>query len=196
MNAVAELWRGDFGREYHARDVREVEATTNLFRRALRETGVIRSALEFGAGTGTNLQALKSLYGCRTVGVEVNPDACARMTADAAICSPALECAPQACKLVLTKGFLIHVPPEDLEATYAKIYACSTRYVLLCEYFNPAPVEVEYRGHRGRLWKRDFAGEMLDAHPDLALLDYGFSYGRDPQMPGDNMNWFLLDKAQ
>ena len=32
------------------------------------------------------------------------------------------------------------------------------------------------RGHSDRLFKRDFAGEMMDRHPQLQLIDYGFAY--------------------
>lgn len=68
------------------------------------------------------------------------------------------------------------------------------RYILIAEYYNPVPVEVSYRGNSGKLFKRDFAGEMLDRYSDLQLLDYGFSYRRDPQFPTDDINWFLLEK--
>ncbi len=195
MNATEQFWSGEFGFAYHLRDTREVDATVNLFRHMLREASVIRTAIEFGAGTGTNLEALKKLRHCQTIGVEINQEAATAMQADVSICSPVLAATAPQCKLAFTKGFLIHVPPEDLPATYAKIYAVSTRYILLCEYFNPVPVEVEYRGHAERLWKRDFAGEMMDAYPDLSLLDYGFSYDRDPALPSDNFNWFLLSKC-
>jgi hypothetical protein len=66
---------------------------------------------------------------------------------------------------------------------------------LICEYYNPTPVTVVYRGHRDRLFKRDFAGEMLDKYADLALLDYGFTYHRDANFPQDDANWFLLEKV-
>jgi len=44
------------------------------------------------------------------------------------------------------------------------------------------------------LFKRDFAGEMLDRFKDLELLDYGFVYHRDNNFPQDDLNWFLLRK--
>jgi hypothetical protein len=53
---------------------------------------------------------------------------------------------------------------------------------------------VNYRGYQDKLFKRDFAGEMLDAFKDLKLLDYGFTYHRDNQFPQDDMTWFLLEK--
>jgi spore coat polysaccharide biosynthesis protein SpsF len=36
---------------------------------------------------------------------------------------------------------------------------------------------------------------MLDAFPDLKLLDYGFVYRRDPAHPQDDVTWFLMEKA-
>jgi spore coat polysaccharide biosynthesis protein SpsF len=64
----------------------------------------------------------------------------------------------------------------------------------VAEYYNPSPVELSYRGYRGVLFKRDFAGELLDRHNDLRLLDYGFVWKRDPSFPQDDITWFLMAK--
>jgi spore coat polysaccharide biosynthesis protein SpsF len=61
------------------------------------------------------------------------------------------------------------------------------------EYYNSSPVSIEYRGEIDRLFKRDFAGEMLEIYPDLKLIDYGFTYHRD-FFPDDDTTWFLLEK--
>ena len=50
------------------------------------------------------------------------------------------------------------------------------------------------RSHAGRLFKRDFAGELLDRYSDLELVDYGFQYHRDSDFPADDTTWFLLRK--
>ena len=71
----------------------------------------------------------------------------------------------------------------------------SNRYICIAEYYNPTPVEINYRGHQGKLFKRDFAGEILDKFHDLQLLYYGFIYHRDHQFPQDDVNWFLLEKV-
>jgi hypothetical protein len=56
-------------------------------------------------------------------------------------------------------------------------------------------VEVTYRGNQGMLWKRDFAGDMMDMFPNLKLLNYGFHYRRDPRYTlQDDQTWFLLEK--
>ncbi|MFM6157881.1 MAG: pseudaminic acid biosynthesis-associated methylase, partial [Sphaerospermopsis kisseleviana] len=67
-------------------------------------------------------------------------------------------------------------------------------YLLIAEYYNPSPVAIPYRGHADRLFKRDFAGEVLDQHPELRLVDYGFVYRRDPNFPQDDITWFLIEK--
>ena len=96
--------------------------------------------------------------------------------------------------LVFTKGVLIHINPDELKKVYELMHRVSNRYVLVVEYYNPTPVEVPYRGHSGRLFKRDFAGELLDGYKDLRLADYGFVYRRDPVFPQDDLTWFLLEK--
>ena len=96
--------------------------------------------------------------------------------------------------LTLIKGVLIHVNPEKLEIVYDTLYSYSNKYILICEYYNPSPTMIAYRGHEDRLFKRDFAGEMLDKFSDLKLVDYGFSYHRDNSFPQDDITWFLLQK--
>lgn len=96
--------------------------------------------------------------------------------------------------LVFTKGMLIHQNPDMLPDAYDILCRVSRRYILICEYHNPPPVEVEYRGNGSVLFKRDFAGDLLDRYPDLELVDYGFVYARDPHFEGDDFTWFLMRK--
>jgi len=96
--------------------------------------------------------------------------------------------------LVLSKGVLIHLNPEELPQAYELMHRSTSRYICIAEYYNPTPVTVTYRGHTERLFKRDFAGEMLDRFSDLVLVKYGFAYHRDPAFPQDDITWFLLEK--
>jgi spore coat polysaccharide biosynthesis protein SpsF len=66
---------------------------------------------------------------------------------------------------------------------------------LVAEYYDPKPVTLKYRGHDNKMFKRDFAGELLDKYQDLRLLDYGFCYHRDPSFPQDDISWFLMEKV-
>ena len=74
------------------------------------------------------------------------------------------------------------------------MYTFSNRYILIAEYFNPLPVVVEYRNEKSALFKRDFAGDLLDLYPDLKLIDHGFFWKRDKVCGEDNINWFLFEK--
>ena len=67
-------------------------------------------------------------------------------------------------------------------------------YPFLAKYYSPTPVSISYRGHKDRLFKRDFAGELLDKYSDLKLVDYGFLYHRDYYFQKDDLTWFLLEK--
>jgi hypothetical protein len=73
---------------------------------------------------------------------------------------------------------IIHIKPELLPAVYQNMYDLSNRYIMVYEYYNPTPVNVEYRGYQNRLFKRDFAGELIDKY-NLKLIDYGFNYKRE-----------------
>ena len=101
---------------------------------------------------------------------------------------------PDKVELSLIKGVLIHIHPDMLPQVYSQLYNSSTKYILVAEYYNPSPVSISYRGHQDKLFKRDFAGEMLDAFSDLKLVDYGFAYRRDPAFPQDDITWFLMEK--
>jgi len=97
-------------------------------------------------------------------------------------------------EISLIKGVLIHINPDNLIDVYQKLFETSTKYILIAEYYNPTPVTIPYRGHNEKLFKRDFAGEMLDLFPTLSLIDYGFCYRKDPTFPQDDISWFLLQK--
>jgi len=96
--------------------------------------------------------------------------------------------------MTFTKGVLIHINPDKLESVYENLYNLSNRYIMVCEYYNPTPVTIEYRGHKDRLFKRDFAGELIEKY-NLKLLDYGFNYHRDHYFTNDDATWFLMEKT-
>ena len=94
----------------------------------------------------------------------------------------------------MTKGVLIHINPEFLDKAFDILYKSSKKYILLIEYFNPTPVEVIYRGHEEKLFKRDFARDLMKRYDNLSLIDYGFKYNGDNLFPQDDLTWFLLSK--
>ena len=197
------FWAGDFGREYIGRnDGGQLMASNlNFFTKALSRAGKIDSCFEFGANIGMNLKALQLLYpGIELQAVEINPDAAKLLSNLIGVSNVYLgsifDCpTPKRAELSLIKGVLIHINPEKLQAVYEKLYQASKKFILVCEYYNPSPVAISYRGHADRLFKRDFAGEILDKYDDLRLVDYGFSYQRDPAFPQDDITWFLMEKV-
>ena len=156
--------------------------------------------MEFGANIGMNLKALKLLYPNMSLsGVEINATAAKELEnsigKEGVFQGSILDYPTNSTKdLSIIKGVLIHINPELLSAVYQKLYAASSNYILIAEYYNPSPVSINYRGHKDRLFKRDFAGEMLEKFSDLQLVDYGFSYRKDPTFPQDDITWFLLKK--
>lgn len=201
MTAQERFWQGEFGDAYVDRNAGAAAVASCLafFGRALARAGGLGSVLELGTNRGLNLQALRALLPqAQLQGVELNGKACAlaRALNVAEIWEGSLFDYPvtKGFDLAFTKGVLIHLPPDLLPAAYDKLYQASRRFILVAEYYNPTPVEVSYRGHAERLFKRDFAGELLDRHTDLRLLDYGFVYHRDPLFPADDISWFLLEK--
>jgi pseudaminic acid biosynthesis-associated methylase len=198
-----QLWAGEFGAAYAERNRGDALVRSNeaLFAKVLAsvEQGSVSSVVELGCNIGNNLRALRRLLPqARLHGVEINEVAASEVErwggATVSVGSILDGRLPEPADLVFTKGVLIHINPDRLEDAYRSLVENSRRYVMVCEYYNPTPVEVTYRGHSEALFKRDFAGELMDAHPDLALVDYGFTYHRDPVAPLDDSTWFLLEK--
>lgn len=196
------FWAGAFGTEYIQRNQGDALLASNLdfFAKALRAARGVSTCIEFGANIGMNLKALKLLHPAHVQhGIEINANAAREL---AQVISPdhvhhnsILDFNPkQTWDLVLIKGVLIHINPDALPQVYDKLVAASGRYLLVAEYYNPAPVAIPYRGHADRLFKRDFAGEIMDRHPQMQLVDYGFAYRRDPNFPQDDITWFLMEK--
>jgi spore coat polysaccharide biosynthesis protein SpsF len=147
-----------------------------------------------------NLKALKLLYPeIGLQGIEINEAACNELQSligDQNTHHTSIFDFPvsKQFEVSLIKGVLIHIKPDKLALVYEQLYKASSRYILIAEYYNPSPVAIPYRGHQDRLFKRDFAGEFLDIFSDVTLVDYGFSYHRDPAFPQDDITWFLLEK--
>jgi spore coat polysaccharide biosynthesis protein SpsF len=200
--AQESFWAGPFGNDYTARNVGQdwIAANTALFSRVLARTRDVESVLELGANAGLNLRALATLLpAARLAAVEINATAAAELRdwGRATVHEQSLLsfAAPEPADLAFTKGVLIHINPDRLPDAYRALVESSRRYVVVAEYYNPSPVTVPYRGESDRLFKRDFAGELLDTYPELRLVDYGFAYHRDPNFPQDDLTWFLLEKV-
>jgi pseudaminic acid biosynthesis-associated methylase len=196
------FWAGDFGTEYIRRNQGDALLASNLdfFAKALRGTRGIRSCIEFGANIGMNLKALNLLHpGIDAHAIEINAEAALQLGTVIPLAqvynTSILDFAhTRQWDLALIKGVLIHINPDMLPQVYDKLVNSTGRYLMVAEYYNPSPVAIPYRGHSDRLFKRDFAGEIMERHPQMQLLDYGFAYRRDPNFPQDDITWFLMEK--
>jgi spore coat polysaccharide biosynthesis protein SpsF len=196
-----EFWAGEFGDAYISRNESEnlLSSNTALFAEIFSSLDQVPSSvLELGANIGMNIKALQRLLpSAQFTAVEINKQASEILsqTGCEVIQSSIMNAeTSNTFDLVFSKGVLIHIKPDQLVATYKKMYDWSNRFVLIVEYYNPTPVSIPYRGNNDRLFKRDFAGEFLDLFPDVVLRDYGFAYHRG-LYPQDDSNWFLLEKV-
>lgn len=196
------FWSGAFGDDYVDRNqgAALLASRTHLFSNALKRAGGVASAVEFGPNVGINLVALRHLMPpIDLAAIEINAKAVTVLRTlqrvevyHGSILEPHVS---KQYELAFCSGVLIHINPDALPAVYDNLYNASSRLILVSEYYNPSPAAIPYRGHQERLFKRDFAGEMLDRFPDLRLVDYGFQYHRDPAFPADDVTWFLMEKA-
>jgi spore coat polysaccharide biosynthesis protein SpsF len=196
------FWATDFGNHYIERNQGDqlLASNLNFFTKTLEQAGKVESCIEFGANIGMNLKALKLLYpSINLKAIEINKEASKHLGEiighkniyNGSIFDFKVESKAQ---LSLIKGVLIHINPDMLQQVYEKLYQSSEKYILIAEYYNPSPVTINYRGHSDRLFKRDFAGEFLEKFKDTELVDYGFSYRKDPAFPQDDITWFLIKK--
>ena len=197
-----EFWAGKFGNDYIDRnkDVQNIASNLFLFSNALKNTSAIKSIIEFGANVGLNLLALHNLFPKSKISaVEINKLAYSHLNKYKwikAYNESILDfSAKEKYNLVFTKGVLIHISPNELDKVYKKLFELSNKYILIAEYYNPTPVELNYRDNKGKLFKRDFCGDLLKKYSSLELIDYGFIYHRDNNFPQDDLNWFLIRKG-
>ena len=197
-----EFWAGKFGSDYIERNKGKklLASNLNFFTKALNQAYHLDSCIEFGANIGMNLKALNLLFPhLHCEGIEINKDACEHLKETIGEANThhtsVFDYKPsKQFDLSLIKGVLIHINPDKLNLVYEKLYKSSNKYILIAEYYNPSPVSISYRGHKDRLFKRDFAGDFLEMYNDVSIIDYGFAYHRDPSFPQDDITWFLLEK--
>ncbi len=196
------FWQGDFGSNYIDRNKSNqlLSSNVSMFSRIFESMDDVSSIAEFGCNVGMNLRALRNIFpDINLTGVDINPDAINNVNrwggAHGVLGSIVDLDLKEKFDLTFTKGVLIHINPNLLNSVYENLYKYSTRYILVAEYYNPSPVTIEYRGEKDKLFKRDFAGEMLDKYQDLKLIKYGFIYKRDTTFPQDDITWFLMEKS-
>lgn len=178
------FWEGSFGDEYTARNVGDWDAfyksQWGITRTELNEEflgGVPRDVriLEIGCNRGNQLQVLEEEGFTNLWGIDINKRAIeiARENKRFNIVEGSIYDIPFKdgfFDVVFTSGVLIHIPPERLREAMEEIYRVSRRYIWCFEYYSEKCTEIEYRGHKNRLWKNDFLRLFQDAFPDLVLV--------------------------
>jgi pseudaminic acid biosynthesis-associated methylase len=195
------FWASEFGDEYISRnqDKELIAGNMALFSTILKQTRGVKSVIEFGSNIGNNLRAIQTLLPYADLSaIEINASAVEHLKKIDNLTvyhQSILDFIPTEKKeFVFIKGVLIHINPDMLPEVYQKLYETSKRYICIAEYYNPTPMELNYRGHAEKMYKRDFAGEIMDLYADLELVNYGFCYHRDPVFEQGDITWFLLEK--
>jgi pseudaminic acid biosynthesis-associated methylase len=200
-NSQEIFWTGKFGSEYIKRNSEKKLNLSNyhFFKKILKRTNC-SSLIEFGSNIGANITAVKKSNSKikKISAIEINKKASSilkKKHKDVTVYNASIaDFIPNdQFDLVLCKGILIHVNPRQLKKVYEKIYKSCKQYILIAEYYSTKPVKMTYRNHEEKLFKRDFAGELLQRYKKLKLINYGFSYHKD-KYPQDDITWFLLKK--
>ena len=184
-----EFWSGGFGDAYTDRNQVDWSKRVPFWSNMIWLTQP-SSVLEVGCNAGWNLMAIESVDKKVILsGVEINEKA--RLTA----IENGFPVEPKAGHeigsllphdMVFTAGVLIHVSQQDLGRTMRAIVDNSARYVLAIEYADTEEVEVEYRGHSNKLWRRPY-GELYQEF-GLRLVSTGEAEGFD------DCTYWLLEK--
>ena len=199
------FWEGSFGDDYISRNSSNklVRSNINLFKKIFKNRSFPKNTLEIGANIGLNLKALKKIKpNMDLYAVEINKKAVNYLEKvvdknkifQGSILNLDDKFLKKKFELVFTKTVLIHINPTVLEKIYKMIYNLSSKYILFCEYYNPKPTKIKYRDFDNKLFKRDFAGDLMCQYKKLKLIDYGFVYHNDPFFPQDDITWFLMKK--
>jgi pseudaminic acid biosynthesis-associated methylase len=195
-----DIWRGELGTAY-ARDSLKgeeqfIENARLDYRHLLTITNTLKSVIEFGCGTGHNLAAFRSIDPhMRLCGVEANRfavDVAHGRVPEAEIHhTPAQDFVPQdKFDLVLTRGFLIHVPTDVLPDVLARMYQSAAKFILMGEHFAAEPAQELFRRRHDLQWARNFPGEMHVLYPDLLFV----AEWAPKKFVGDGVHWILLQK--
>ena len=197
------FWAGEFGDDYFTRNqsTEQIASALNFFSNCFQRIEKPNSLIEFGANVGVNLKAIKLLFPKIEISaIEINKSAAIKLSQTINLQNIFNQSildfnSHEKYDIVVIKGVLIHINPDMLNEAYEKLYSTSNKYILIAEYYNPIPVSINYRGNQEKLFKRDFAAEIMNKYSDLKLLDYGFVYKGDLNFPQDDITWFLLKKS-
>jgi pseudaminic acid biosynthesis-associated methylase len=205
------FWASEEGQQYTDRNPQSVEHenSANLEMHGISRSDMndvflgtldkSSSMLEVGANLGLQLEILRQGGFTNARGVELNPYAVEqskKIHPEVNIIQGSgfeLPFDDASFDLVYTSGVLIHISPETIPDFMREIHRVSKRYIWGFEYYAPELTEIEYRGRKNLLWKRDFAGLYQELFSDLKLV----KEEKYPIKGTENIDtMFLLEKHQ
>ena len=213
LNKQKEFWLSNFSKGYLQRNlftpkqldksymqkygISRTQMTTNFLGNLKKDMMV----LEVGCNFGGQLLLLRKLGFKNLYGVEINPEIVelSRKRANFVniIVGDVLNIPfkDASFDLVFTSGLLIHVSPKNIEKAISEIYRVSKKYIWCFEYFSETYTEIEYRGHKGVLWKTNFSNIFLKKFKELKLIKFKeFPYVNDGKQNQNIDVMFLLKK--
>ena len=196
------FWALEYATEYINKNskfdsVRGVDA----WKKMLAKASNIKSLLECGCNIGRNLKFLNEVLPDSSKSIiEISKPAFDKVIADQKILRAYNGSIMDSnfslgeFDLVFTMGVLIHIHPQNLISNMQKMFGYSNKYILIGEYFNRTPVQIEYQGKLDKLFKCDF-GSLFADNFEVTVVDYGFLWGRYYDDAGfDDFTWWLFEK--
>jgi len=202
-----EFWEGEFGDEYTSRNAGDWDefykkqwgvTRTNLNEEFLAVLDKDASILEVGCNRANQLQILHAQGYENLWGIEIHKKSLHIAKADTRFnlvegSGFDIPFKDGFFDLVFTSGVLIHISPDNLSKIIDEMYRVSKRYIWGFEYFSEECEDIEYRGHKNRLWKNNFLRLFQERYPDLkAVKQKKIKY-----LESDNVDMmFLLERPQ
>ena len=192
------LWAGDFGNQYLDRNRHAGGPRAAYWAEFLDTYPGIGRVLEIGCTQGDNLMHLVPRIPAHELwGLDVNP-VVLRSLVDVVPGANAtwgvarnLPYRDAWFDLVFTVGLLIHQPDETLPIVMNEMVRTSRRYVYCGEYHADDDESIEYRGHKGVLFKRNYKKLFTDMFPELRLVGEGFL---TKETGFDRVTWLMFEK--
>lgn len=181
------FWAKDFGYDYIKRNLftpKELDdsytakygKTRSAINREFISKLKPKNILEIGSNVGNQLRLLQEQRYQNLYGIDINEAAvelAKKHTKNINIIKGSIFDIPFKdgyFDVVFTSGVLIHISPKDIKKAMREIYRVTRKYIWGFEYYNDRYTEVNYRDHKNRLWKADFAKLYLGLFPDLKLI--------------------------
>ena len=132
--------------------------------------------LELGCNVGLKLEILKKMGFKNLTGIDLNSKAlkeAKRRNPEINFINSTIEDLDVESKkydLVFTSVVLIHQNPKSVDTIIKKIIELSKKYIFGYEYYSEKLTEIDYRGHKGVMWKQDFPSLFKKIEPQLKLV--------------------------